>query len=107
VFFTAAIVDNIPVAATMIPVVQTMVAQGLAAAPLWWTVIAACNLGGNPTPVGSIGAVIALHALEKENDIKIGWGEYLKVGGLVAIVQVILVFIYLSIYLYFGLFPSL
>jgi Na+/H+ antiporter NhaD/arsenite permease-like protein len=51
--------------------------------------------------------VIALHALEKENDIKIGWGEYLKVGGLVAIAQVILVFIYLSIYLYFGLFPSL
>ena len=107
VFITAAIVDNIPVAATMIPVVHTMVAQGLAAAPLWWTVIAACNLGGNPTPVGSIGAVIALHALEKERGVKVGWGEYLKVGGLVAVVQIVLVFAYLSVYWYLGLFPRL
>jgi Na+/H+ antiporter NhaD/arsenite permease-like protein len=107
VFVTAAIVDNIPVAATMIPVIQTMTARGLVAAPLWWTVIAACNLGGNPTPVGSIGAVIALHALERERDITIGWGEYLKAGGLVTIVQVVLVFAYLSAYWYLGLFPSL
>jgi Na+/H+ antiporter NhaD/arsenite permease-like protein len=107
VFITAAIVDNIPVAATMIPVVNTMIAQGLPAAPLWWTVIAACNLGGNPTPVGSIGAVIALHALEKERGVKIGWGEYLKVGGLVAVVQIVLVFAYLCVYWSLGLFPRL
>ena len=107
VFITAAIVDNIPVAATMIPIVNTMIGQGLAAPPLWWSVIAACNLGGNPTPVGSIGAVIALHALERERQIKIGWGEYLQVGGLVALCQIVLAFVYLCAYWYLGLFPAL
>ncbi len=107
VFITAGIVDNIPVAATMIPVVQSMIEKGLAAEPLWWSLIAACNLGGNPTPVGSIAAVIALHALEKERGISIGWGEYLKVGGTVTLFQIILVLVYMNLYRIFDLFPPL
>ncbi len=107
VFVTAGIVDNIPVAATMIPVVNTMIERGMEAEPLWWTLIAACNLGGNPTPVGSIAAVIALHALEKERGIRIGWGEYLKVGGTVTILQIGLVLAYMYAFLVFDLFPTL
>jgi Na+/H+ antiporter NhaD/arsenite permease-like protein len=107
VFVTAAIVDNVPVAATMIPVIQTMIANGLDPEPLWWALIAACNLGGNPTPVGSIAAVIALHALERERGIRIGWGEYLKVGGSVAGLQIVLVIAYLLFYRAFDLFPTL
>lgn len=107
VFITAAIVDNIPVAATMIPIIKSMVASGLPAEPLWWSLIAACNLGGNPTPVGSIAAVIALHSLEKERGIRIGWGEYLKVGVLVMLLQMPLVIGYIMLYRHFGLFPTL
>ena len=107
VFLTAGIVDNIPVAATMIPVVNTMIERGMEAEPLWWTLIAACNLGGNPTPVGSIAAVIALHALEKERSIRIGWGEYMKVGVTVTVLQIGLVLAYIYVYLGFDLFPSL
>lgn len=107
VFVTAGIVDNIPVAATMIPVVNTMIERGIQAEPLWWTLIAACNLGGNPTPVGSIAAVIALHALEKERGIRIGWGEYLKVGGTVTVLQIVLVLAYIYAFLAFDLFPAL
>ncbi len=107
VFVTAGIVDNIPVAATMIPVVNTMIDRGMEAEPLWWTLIAACNLGGNPTPVGSIAAVIALHALEKERGIRIGWGEYLKVGGTVTILQIFLVVAYMYAFLVFDLLPAL
>ncbi len=106
-FILSGLVDNIPVAATMIPVVKSMIAQGLAAEPLWWGLIGACNLGGNPTPVGSISAVIALHALEKERRIKIGWGEYLKVGGAVTVLQILLVIGYIYLFYKFGLFPSL
>ncbi|MHC4947901.1 MAG: ArsB/NhaD family transporter, partial [Planctomycetota bacterium] len=97
VFVTAGIVDNIPVAATMVPVVRSMIDHGLAPEPLWWAVIAACNLGGNPTPVGSIAAVIALHALEKDRGVSIGWGEYLKVGGLVTVLQIVLVLAYMNL----------
>ncbi|MBA3590581.1 SLC13 family permease [Methylibium sp.] len=107
VFVTAGIVDNIPVAATMIPVVNTMIERGMQAEPLWWTLIAACNLGGNPTPVGSIAAVIALHALEKERGIRIGWGEYLKVGGAVTVLQIFLVLAYIYTFWAFDLFPAL
>ncbi len=107
VFITAGIVDNIPVAATMIPVVRSMIASGLPAEPLWWALIAACNLGGNPTPVGSIAAVIALHALEKERGIRIGWGEYLKVGGLITLLQIPLVIGYIWLFRRFDLFPAL
>lgn len=107
VFVTAGIVDNIPVAATMIPVVNTMIERGMEPEPLWWTLVAACNLGGNPTPVGSIAAVIALHALEKERDILIGWGEYLKVGGTVTLLQIFLVLAYMYTFYAFDLFPKL
>ena len=107
VFITAAIVDNIPVAATMIPIVQIMIGQGLAPEPLWWALIAACNLGGNPTPVGSIAAVIALHALERERGIRIGWGEYLKIGGTVAALQIVIVIAYILAYQRLELFPDL
>lgn len=107
VFLTAGIVDNIPVAATMIPVVRSMSASGLPAEPLWWGLIAACNLGGNPTPVGSIAAVIALHALEKERGIRVGWGEYLKVGGLITLLQIPLVIGYIWTFRRLGLFPAL
>ncbi len=107
VFITAGIVDNIPVAATMIPVVRSMIASGLPSEPLWWGLIAACNLGGNPTPVGSIAAVIALHALEKERGIRIGWGEYLKVGGVITLLQIPLVIGYIWMFRRFDLFPAL
>ncbi len=107
VFILSGLVDNIPVAATMIPIVHTMIGQGLSPEPLWWGLIAACNLGGNPTPVGSIAAVIALHALEKERHIRIGWGEYLKVGGLVTVLQIALVIAYIALFRELGLFPTL
>lgn len=107
VFITAGIVDNIPVAATMIPVVKTMISKGLTPEPLWWAVIAACNLGGNPTPVGSIAAVIALHALEQQRGIKIGWGEYLKTGLIVTVLQIFLVLGYIYAFVHFDLFPAL
>lgn len=107
VFITAGIVDNIPVAATMIPVVRSMISRGLDAEPLWWGLIAACNLGGNPTPVGSIAAVIALHALEKERNIRIGWGEYMKIGCTVTLLQMILVVAYIWIYHVLDLYPAL
>ena len=107
VFVTAGIVDNIPVAATMIPVVKNMIGSGMQAEPLWWTLIAACNLGGNPTPVGSIAAVIALHALEQERGIRIGWGEYLRAGGTVTLLQIVLVLGYMYAFQAFDLFPKL
>jgi len=100
------LVDNIPIAATLIPVVHTLGETGLNPDPLWWALILAANLGGNSTPVGSISSVIALSALEKERKIKIGWGEFMKVGGLILLIQSVIVIAWLLAFLHFDLFPA-
>ena len=83
----SAIVDNIPVAATLVPIVENISATGVPEEPLWWTLILACNLGGNGTPIGSISCVIALHTLKKEAGINVGWGEFLRLGGMIMFLQ--------------------
>ncbi len=85
----SSIVDNIPVAATLIPIVRDITASGqVDAEPLWWTLIICCNLGGNGTPIGSISCVIAIYALKREEGVHIGWGMFLKLGGLIMLLQV-------------------
>ncbi|MGE3175342.1 MAG: SLC13 family permease [Planctomycetota bacterium] len=109
VLFTAAtsgIMDNIPVAATLIPVVQTM-AQSLPAAPLWWSLVLSANLGGNGTPIGSISCVIALSALAESGGRKVGWGEWFKVGGSALLLQLVLVLAWLLTLTALDLFPAL
>ena len=86
----SSIVDNIPVAATLIPIVKDIATDpSVPVEPLWWTLIICCNLGGNGTPIGSISCVIAIYALKKEAGIHVGWGTFLKIGGLIMVVQVI------------------
>ncbi len=106
VLFMSGVVDNIPVAATLIPIVRSMEQQGIPGEPLWWSLILAANLGGNSTPIGSVSSVIGLNALEKDRQIKVSWGEFIRVGGLVTLVQGAIVLLYLYAYAYFNLFPS-
>ncbi|SMP38520.1 possible tyrosine transporter P-protein [Neorhodopirellula lusitana] len=86
----SSIVDNIPVAATLIPIVQDISGgdTGVPAEPLWWTLVICCNLGGNGTPIGSISCVIAIYALKKEAGVHVGWGTFLRLGGGIMFVQV-------------------
>jgi Na+/H+ antiporter NhaD/arsenite permease-like protein len=100
------VVDNIPVAATLIPIVRAMESQGIPGEPLWWALILTSNLGGNSTPIGSVSSVIALNALEKERQIKVGWGEFLKVGGGILAIQSVVVLAYLYLFDLLDLFPS-
>ena len=103
----SSIVDNIPVAATLIPMVQNLTGQGVAAEPLWWTLILCCNLGGNGTPIGSISCVIALYALKREADVHISWTRFLSVGGLIMLVQVVGAIVYVQWMDARGLIPDL
>ena len=103
----SAMVDNIPVAATMIPVVHNISGLGLPAEPLWWSLVLACNLGGNGTPVGSISCVIALYTLKKEADVEVGWGEFLRLGGTILLVQIVATIAYLEAMYAFDLLPKI
>ncbi|QEG34873.1 ArsB/NhaD family transporter [Bythopirellula goksoeyrii] len=103
----SAFVDNIPVAATLIPVVSQIGAGSLPAEPLWWTVVLGCNLGGNGTPIGSISCVIALYTLKKEVHQNVGWGEFIKLGGSIMTIQVAGAIVYLLLLHYMNWIPAL
>jgi len=104
---TSAIVDNIPVAATLIPIIKSISQMGVPAEPLWWSLVLGSNLGGNGTPIGSISCVIVLHTLKKEAGISVGWGEFIKLGGLIMIVQVIGAALYLILLQTLNAYPAL
>jgi Na+/H+ antiporter NhaD/arsenite permease-like protein len=103
----SSIVDNIPVAATLIPIVRDISGNGVPAEPLWWTLIICCNLGGNGTPIGSISCVIAIYALKREAGETVGWGMFLKLGGMIMLLQVIGAIIYVSFIYHEGWIPPL
>ena len=103
---TSGIMDNIPVAATMIPIVATMT-EALPAAPLWWGLTISANLGGNGTPIGSISGVIALSALQESGGGKVSWGEWFKVGAVTMFFQILVVLAWLSMFTVLDLYPDL
>ncbi|WP_372723188.1 ArsB/NhaD family transporter [Novipirellula sp.] len=103
----SSIVDNIPVAATLIPIVQDISGDSVPAEPLWWTLIICCNLGGNGTPIGSISCVIAIYALKREAGVHIGWGTFLKLGGSIMLVQVAGAIAYVMLAYNLGWIPDL
>jgi Na+/H+ antiporter NhaD/arsenite permease-like protein len=79
-------VDNIPFAATMIPLIEvlnqnpTIAAEfNYAISPLWWALALGVGLGGNGTLIGSSAGVIAIGLSEKYGH-KITFNQFFKVG---------------------------
>jgi Na+/H+ antiporter NhaD/arsenite permease-like protein len=75
--FASAVVDNIPFAATMIPVIKGLAATGMPLPPLAWTLALGTDIGGNGTPIGASANVVGIAIAEKEG-YRITWGKYLK-----------------------------
>lgn len=74
----SAFVDNIPFAATMVPVIQSMSAtQGISLDLLSWTLSLGTDLGGNATPIGASANVVGTSVSAKSGH-PIGWGKYCK-----------------------------
>ncbi len=75
--FASAIVDNIPFAAAMIPVIKGLAATGLPLPPLAWTLALGTDIGGNGTPIGASANVVGIAIAEKEG-YRISWGKYCR-----------------------------
>lgn len=76
--FASAFVDNIPFAATMIPVVQTLSQlQGVPLPTLAWTLSMGTDIGGSATPIGASANVVGISVASREG-YPIGWGKYCK-----------------------------
>lgn len=83
----SAFVDNIPFAATMIPLVSTLSQNesisaafgGFAINPLWWALALGAGFGGNGTLIGSSAGIIAVGLAEKQG-YTITFNRFLKIG---------------------------
>jgi Na+/H+ antiporter NhaD/arsenite permease-like protein len=75
--FASSIIDNIPFAATMIPVIKGLAATGLPLPPLAWTLALGTDIGGNGTPIGASANVVGIAIAEREG-YHISWGKYCK-----------------------------
>jgi len=76
--FASAIVDNIPFAATMVPVISRLsVTYGMSLPTLAWSLAMGTDIGGNATPIGASANVVGTAIAEKEG-YHIGWGRFLK-----------------------------
>jgi len=72
----SAFVDNIPFAATMIPVIRSLAAtQGVDLSVLAWSLAMGTDIGGSATPIGASANVVGTSVAAKEG-YPIGWGRY-------------------------------
>lgn len=77
----SAFVDNIPFAATMIPVIRSLAAtQGVDLSTLAWTLAIGTDIGGSATPIGASANVVGTSVAAKNGHI-ITWGKYCKISA--------------------------
>jgi len=88
--FASAVVDNIPFAATMVPVISKLaLTPGLSLSTLSWTLALGTDIGGNATPIGASANVVGTAIAEREG-YPISWGRFLKYAFLPMIMVVAL-----------------
>ena len=72
----SAFVDNIPFAATMVPVIQSLSAStGVSINTLAWSLSLGTDIGGSATPIGASANVVGT-SIAAKNGHPIGWGKY-------------------------------
>jgi Na+/H+ antiporter NhaD/arsenite permease-like protein len=76
--FASAIVDNIPFAATMVPVIASLSQSPALKLPtLSWALALGTDIGGNGTPIGASANVVGTAIAEREG-YPISWGRFCK-----------------------------
>ena len=76
--FASAFVDNIPFAATMIPVIESLAAsQGVSLPVLAWSLAMGTDIGGSATPIGASANVVGL-AVANKHGHPVTWGKYCR-----------------------------
>ena len=80
----SAIVDNIPFAATVIPLIQNLGKHYSNLTPLWWSLVVGAGFGGNITIIGAAANVL-ISDQAKRAGYPISFFEYFKVGALIGI----------------------
>jgi Na+/H+ antiporter NhaD/arsenite permease-like protein len=79
--FGSSIVDNVPFAATMAPILKHMSGTpGFSLLPMVWSASLGTDIGGNGTPIGASANVVAVSTYERVTGKKVTWGYYCRVS---------------------------
>lgn len=89
--FGSSVLDNVVLVAAFIPIVQSFISIGTATKALWWALLFGGCFGGNITLIGSTANIVALGLLEKEKGLRIGFFQWLRIGLVVGIITMALV----------------
>lgn len=74
----SAFIDNIPFAATMIPVISSISsASSIPINILAWALAVGTDIGGSATPIGASANVVGMSVAAKEGYV-VGWGRYCR-----------------------------
>ncbi|UCB42698.1 MAG: ArsB/NhaD family transporter [Dehalococcoidales bacterium] len=91
------LVDNIPFAATMIPVLRGLAQTTAMKLPtLAWTLALGTDIGGNATPIGASANVVGTAVAQREG-YRISWGRFCKYAIPAAIMVLGLCWLYLVV----------
>lgn len=93
----SSVLDNIPLVATLIPLIKAMGAQGMNISPLWWAISLGACLGGNGTLIGASANVVVAGLAEKHG-YKLTFARFTKYGMPLMIVSIILSTLYLILF---------
>jgi Na+/H+ antiporter NhaD/arsenite permease-like protein len=94
----SAIIDNIPFAAAMIPVIHKLGELGdINTAPLFWALAMGCGFGGNATPIGSSANVMTVSISERGGH-KITTAEWMRVGLPVMMITCVVATIFMILF---------
>ncbi len=94
----SAVVDNIPFAATMVPIVQDLAGKTNMPllAVLAWGLSMGTDIGGSATPIGASANVVGISVAAK-NGHPIGWGKYCKTAIpatlIVVLISMVVIFV--------------
>ena len=93
----SAFVDNIPFAATMIPIIRTLAAtQGVELTTLAWALSMGTDIGGSATPIGASANVVGTSVAAKAGH-PVGWGLYCKKAVPATLIVMIISTVYIFI----------
>ena len=85
--------DNVVAVASFIPVVKSLDLLHINLKPLWWCLLFGACYGGNITMIGSTANIVALGILEKEQNIKINFVQWLKIGLVIGLISMGIAFL--------------
>lgn len=90
----SSILDNIPLVATLIPIISSMGASGVDIGPLWWAISLGACLGGCGTLIGA-SANVVMSSISERHGYPISFIEYTKIGFPIMILCTAIACVYL------------